>query len=209
MSLPMIGQMGSFSRPSADLGDPLDLYLHGYVSSRVMNVTRQQGSDEGNKGLPVSVCASHCDGVVLALSAFNHSYNYRSAVLFGHAQLVEDPDERLYAMGLITDAVVPDRFRHTRLPLTGAELQSTSILRVRIDNGSAKIRTGGVIEDKKDAENAELVEGTWTGVLPMYSSFGEPIPAEGNKVDVPAYISEFVNEYSKDNKEYSEKAVRM
>ncbi|KAM0247017.1 hypothetical protein ACHAP5_004297 [Fusarium lateritium] len=97
--LPMIGQMGSFDRPSADISDPLDLYLHGYVSSRFVNLGRDAGAE---KGLPVSVAASHVDGLVLALSSFSHSYNYRSTVLFGHATLVEDEEERMYAMELIT-----------------------------------------------------------------------------------------------------------
>lgn len=99
--LPMIGQMGSFARPSADTGDVLDLYLHGYVSSRIVNQARGAGSDgeeeEKKKGLPLTAAATHVDGLVLSLTPNSHSYNYRSAVLFGHAELVTDVAEKLWA----------------------------------------------------------------------------------------------------------------
>ncbi|KAL8305892.1 hypothetical protein RB601_009234 [Gaeumannomyces tritici] len=110
VTLPMIGQMGSFARPSADEGDVLDLYLHGYVSARMTNLSRKgtsDGQEDGAGGIPVCISASHVDGLVLALSPFASSYNYRSAVLFGYAVLVSDEEERLYAMELITDSVVP------------------------------------------------------------------------------------------------------
>lgn len=192
--LPMIGQMGSFARPSAGLGDPLDLYVHGYISSRLMR--------EGG-GLAVCVSATHVDGLVLALSAFNHDYNYRSAVLFGHAQLVESEEEKLYAMELITNSVVPDRWKDTRLPINKAELQSTGMLKIKIESGSAKIREGQASEQKHDLENQELVDKTWTGVLPMYQSIGEPVPGLNGKVEVPEYIKEFVAAFNTRTKEHS------
>lgn len=196
--LPMIGQMGSFARPSADIGDPLDLYLHGYVSARLMNTARTGG---GEQGIPMCAAASHVDGLVLAMSGFSHSYNYRSAVLFGHASIVEDEEERMYALELITDKVVPDRWRHTRLPPTKSELQSTNILKVKIASGSAKIRTGDSHDDKHDMENEELRDDIWTGVLPIYQTMGEPVPSSYNRADVPDYIKEFSNDFNTDNKE--------
>ncbi|KAF7558467.1 hypothetical protein G7046_g5691 [Stylonectria norvegica] len=202
--LPMIGQMGSFDRPSADLGDPLDLYLHGYVSSRIMNVSRAAAAaGEEQQGIPVCVAASHMDGVVLAVSAFSHSYNYRSAILFGYATVVEDEEERLYAMELITDSVVPDRWRHTRLPPTKAESQSTSILKVKIASGSAKIRAGQAHDDKHDMENEEALNSIWTGVLPVHQTMGDPLPGPYNRVDVPSYIAEYASELNTDNKQQS------
>ena len=103
--LPMIGQMGSFARPSADTRDVLDLYLHGYVSAQVANLARKAGSaggheggDEGTEtGLPLTVAATILDGFVLSLTPNSHSYNYRSAVLFGHALLVTNVEEKLWA----------------------------------------------------------------------------------------------------------------
>lgn len=212
VTLPMIGQMGSFARPSADISDPLDLYVHGYVSSRLMNLGRNASSSSGEgdadtKGLPVCVCVSHVDGIVLALSSFSHSYNYRSAVLFGHATLVEDNEEKLYAMELITNGVVPDRWRHTRLPVTNAELQSTSLLRISIASGSAKIREGNASDERHDLANQELVDKTWTGVLPLYQAAGEPVPSSYSKADFPAHLEEFAKDFSSENKEHSAKVA--
>ncbi|KAM0562814.1 hypothetical protein ACHAPJ_001654 [Fusarium lateritium] len=203
--LPMIGQMGSFDRPSADISDPLDLYLHGYVSSRFMNLGRGADAEEG---LPVCVAASHVDGLVLALSTFSHSYNYRSTILFGHATLVEDEEERLYAMELITNSVVPDRWRHTRLPPTKAELQSTGILKVKIASGSAKMRTGGPHDDKKDIENESIQDTVWTGVLPIHQTVGDPVAGPYNRVDVPRYLAEFAKDFNTDNQQYAIDATK-
>ena len=81
--IPMIGQMGSFDYPSADINEPLDCYLHGYVSSRIMNLAR-----ESQRGLPICVAASKVDGLILSLTPNSHSYNYRSAILHGYASVV-------------------------------------------------------------------------------------------------------------------------
>lgn len=202
--LPMIGQMGSFARPSSDLCDPLDLYLHGYISSRIMNL----GRSAGDQGMPVCVAASHVDGLVLALSSFSSSYNYRSAVLFGYATLVDDEAERLYAMELITNSVVPDRWRHTRLPPTRAELQSTGILRVRIASGSAKVRSGQAHDEKHDMEDEALLDSVWTGVLPVHKVMGEPLPSSYNKIDIPAHIVDYHRDFNTDNEQLSLDAVK-
>ncbi|KAJ0342318.1 hypothetical protein COL922a_001350 [Colletotrichum nupharicola] len=88
--------------------------------------------------MPVCVAASHLDGLVMALTPNSHSYNYRSSVLFGHAKVVEDPAERLYAMELITNGAIPGSWSNTRVPPNKAELSSTSVLKVTIETGSAK-----------------------------------------------------------------------
>ncbi|KAI1429806.1 hypothetical protein F5Y12DRAFT_709808 [Xylaria sp. FL1777] len=214
MMLPMIGQMGSFVRPSSDIGDVLELYLHGYVSSRIINMSRKSSSngDDGEaspSGLPITIGASHVDGLVLSLTPNSHSYNYRSAVLFGHAELVADPAERLWAMELITNSVVRDRYRHTRVPPNSAELQSTSILRVKIASGSAKLRTGMPNDEKSDLADAALLERVWTGVVPVHYTLGEPIPGPYNKLDtLPAYLDEFVRESNQDAKDIAAEAAR-
>lgn len=200
----MIGQMGSFDRPSADVGDPLDLYLHGYVSSRIMNL----GRGASGEGMPVCVAASYIDGLVLALSAFSHSYNYRSALLFGHATLVEDEAEKLYAMEIITNKVVPERWRHTRLPPTKAEIQSTGVLKVKIASGSAKFRNGQAGDEKYDMENEDALNSFWTGVVPMYQTMGEPLPSSYNRVDLPSHVSEYVKEFNEDNQDHAFDAAR-
>ncbi|CAH0052710.1 unnamed protein product [Clonostachys solani] len=200
--LPMIGQMGSFDRPSADEGDPLDLYVHGYVSSRLMNLSREGGGDEP-AGMPVCASATHVDGLVLALSSFSHNYNYRSAVLFGHATLVQDPAEKLWAMELITNSVVPDRWRHSRLPVTPAELQSTALLKVKVASASSKVRDGQAEDPKADLDNEDAVGSIWTGVLPVYQTIGEPLPGPNNKVDLPGYIADYRSSFNEDGREHS------
>lgn len=205
VTLPMIGQMGSFERPSASLGDPLDLYVHGWVSGRMFNT----GRDAADPGVPVCISVAHLDGLVLSLSAFNSSYNYRSVVLFGHATLVTDPEEKLYALGLITNAVVPGRWENSRQPPTGAELQSTSVLRVKVASGSYKARDGETGEDKHDMENEQALDSIWTGVVPVHQVFGEAVPSSYNRVkETPSYITEYTTELSKDNAEYAVSAIK-
>ncbi|KAI0113087.1 hypothetical protein F4814DRAFT_449535 [Daldinia grandis] len=204
--LPMIGQMGSFDRPSADTGDVLELYLHGYVSSRFMNLSRNATNDTASpgeeEGLPICVAASQVDGLVLSLTPNSHSYNYRSASLFGYAKLVADTEEKQYAMELITNSVVRDRYRHTRVPPNAAEMQSTSVLRVKISAGSAKLRTGTTNDEKADKENGELLDKVWTGVVPVHYTLGEPIPGPYNRVEqIPSYLQEYIadsNHYAKE-----------
>ncbi|KAJ4135197.1 hypothetical protein NW768_004818 [Fusarium equiseti] len=206
--LPMIGQLGSFDRPSADLGDPLELYLHGYVSSRIMNLAQKSMVDgEEVQGMPVCVAASHVDGLVLTLATFSHNYNYRSAMLFGYATLVKSDEEKLYAMELISNSVVTDRWKHTRQPPLPSEMQSTNILKVKIVSASAKISAGSTTDDKSDMNNSELVNSTWTGVLPVYQTIGDPIPGPYNTADVPEHVADFVKEKNDERRERSLKAA--
>ncbi|KAK4190797.1 hypothetical protein QBC35DRAFT_448987 [Podospora australis] len=233
--IPMIGQMGSFERPSADLGDVLDLYIHGYafplplflppslppvppamsprrltsggryISSRLISTTRTTSSPEG---LPLTVAASTVDGLVLSLCPFTHSYNYRSAVLFGYATLVTDPAEKLYAMELITNAVAPRRWQDTRSPPTAGELASTSLLRVKITTGSAKIRTGPPNDDKADLENKEVTSKAWTGVVPVYTVMGEPRASAYNEVErPPKSLEDWRQDMNADGQDYAERAA--
>ncbi|KAK4229346.1 hypothetical protein QBC38DRAFT_114392 [Podospora fimiseda] len=203
--LPMIGQMGSYSRPSADLGDPLDLYLHGYVSSRIISLGRSSSSSESSEGLPVSISAAFVDGLVLSLTPNSHSYNFRSAVIFGNATLVTDPQEKLYAMELVTNGVAPQRWQKSRTPPSPGEMASTSILRVKIKNGSAKVRTGGPSDAKEDMEDLEMRSKVWAGVIPVYQTLGEAIPAEYNLAGdkVPDYLEEWRKEENEDAKVYA------
>lgn len=201
----MIGQMGSFDYPSAGLDEPLDCYLHGYVSSRIMNLAR--GSEDG---LPVCVAASKVDGLILSLTPNSHSYNYRSAILHGSAKPVTSEDEKRYAMQLITNSVVTDRWNNSRVPPDSAEMSSTVILKVKVVDGSGKIRDGSVSDERKDTENDEVTGRVWTGVVPVWETFGQPIPSPENKVpQVPEHITSFINSRNKNNREYAEKAVKV
>jgi uncharacterized protein len=184
----MIGVMGSFDFPSADINEPMDCYLHGYVSSRIMRIAR-----DSEKGVPVSIAATKVDGLVLSLTPNSHSYNYRSAVLQGYAKPVDKVEEKLFAMELITNSVVPERWANTRVPPDGAEMSSTMVLRVTIETGSGKIRQGLPHDEAKDLNRSDVTDSVWTGVVPVYETFGEPIICPTNKVkQIPNYIEEYV-----------------
>ncbi|KAA8644529.1 hypothetical protein EYZ11_009572 [Aspergillus tanneri] len=203
--IPMIGQMGSFEYPSADIDEPLECYLHGYVSSRIMNLAR--GSQEG---LPICIAASKVDGLILSLTPNSHSYNYRSAILHGYAHLVTDEAEKLWAMELVTNSVLQDRWKHSRVPPDRAEMSSTVILKVKVVDGSGKIRDGGVSDEKKDYANEEVTNRVWTGVVPVYETFGAPIPSAQNKVaEVPDYITDFVENKNDENRTYAKEAAQV
>lgn len=118
--------------------------------------------------MPVCVAATMMDGIVLAMTLFNHSCDYRSAVVHGFANVVTDEAEKFYAMELITNNMVPDRWSNTRVPPTKAEIQSTGILRIGISSASAKVHTGGPSADRKDLKNEEVKKRVWTGVVPAW-----------------------------------------
>ena len=201
----MIGQMGSFDYPSSSITDPLDCYLHGYVSSRIMNLSR--AADEG---LPVCVAATKVDGLVLSLTPNSHSYNYRSAILHGYAKPVTDDAEKRWAMQLITNSVVPNRWDNSRVPPDNAEMSSTVILKVRVVDGSGKIRDGSVSDERKDTQNDEVTRRVWTGVVPVWETFGQPVPGPENRVkDVPEHIGVFVDSRNAQNRAYAEGAVKV
>lgn len=201
--LPMIGVMGSFDYPSANLDGPLDCYLHGYVSSRLMRIAR-----DSPEGLPISVAATKVDGLVLSLTPNSHSYNYRSAVLQGYAKPVESDEEKIYAMQLITDKVVAKRWDNTRVPPDIVEMTSTTILRVKIETGSGKIRQGGPHDEAKDENRDEITDKVWTGVVPVYEAFEAPIPSDTNKVkEIPTYITSYVNDTNDGNRKTALNAV--
>jgi nitroimidazol reductase NimA-like FMN-containing flavoprotein (pyridoxamine 5'-phosphate oxidase superfamily) len=198
--------MASFDHPSNSLSDPLDLYLHGYVSSRIMNLAR---ASTESKGMPVCIAASKVDGLVLSLTPNSHNYNYRSAVLFGHATLVTELDEKLWAMELITNSVVPDRWKHTRVPPNKGEMASTQILKVVIESGSAKVREGVPSDEASDINDTEVNGKVWTGVLPLYEQYGEPVPGPYNVIGtIPEHVRTYRKEFNADNIAYAESAAR-
>jgi nitroimidazol reductase NimA-like FMN-containing flavoprotein (pyridoxamine 5'-phosphate oxidase superfamily) len=192
----MLGCTGSFTNQSADpASSSQDIYIHGYVSGRIF----KSGKNADDQGLPITISATFLDGLVLSLTPFHNSCNYRSAVVYGYASLVDDADEALYAMKLITDNLIPQRWEKSRTPPTPAELKSTSILKVRVESASAKIRVGGPSEDRADLKNTKLVKNTWTGVVPYWGTWGQPVEGKENGcAEVEPYIEEWaVKETSK------------
>lgn len=190
----MIARVGTFP------GDvEAAVYIHGYVSTRLFRP--QTGRSADVEGLPVCIAATKIDNLVLALTPFNHSYDYRSAVVHGTATLLDpgtksDPrnrDEIIWAMRLITDGMVTGRWEGSRVPPDEGEIASTRILKVKINSASAKVRASGVKDDAKDLKDEATRERVWTGTIPYVEMLGVPVPAETNRVPaLPAYIEEYV-----------------
>lgn len=141
------------------------LYLHGSTGSRPLRMTGQ-----ADPGLAVCVTVTHVDGLVLARSAFHHSINYRSVVVHGVAHQVTDPVEKRLALDALVDHVMPGRSRDSR-PANAKESAATAVIRLDLDEVSAKIRTGGVNEEPED-----LALPHWAGVVPLHKGYGTPVP---------------------------------
>ena len=203
--LPMLGCSSNYPGPDTeDRNQSRVIYLHGYVTSRILRLA-QVAKDRGDQesGIPVCVCATQLDGIVLALTPNHHSCNYRSAVVFGHAHVVTDESERLYAMKAITNNLVPERWENTRYP-NATELKSTGILRVEIASASAKVRSGTTGEDRNDLKDEAMRQRVWAGVIPAYLQLGKPIPAPTNLTKgTPAYIKDWVEESNPKAEEYA------
>jgi len=148
----------------ARVGDRI--FVHGSTASRAMRILA--------RGAPACLTVTTVHGLVLARSAFEHSANYESAVVFGRFEVVEDPEERLEAFEAFTEKVLPGRWSEVRPP-NRKELKATLILALTIDQASAKVRTGPPDDD--DSEDAAL--DTWAGVVPIVTRFGPPEPSPG------------------------------
>ncbi|MEO0899228.1 MAG: pyridoxamine 5'-phosphate oxidase family protein [Bacteroidota bacterium] len=170
--------------PTAYGRDGDHVYLHGATTSRMMV--------ELDKGIPFCLTVTHLDGLVLARSAFNHSMNYRSAVLFGTAYKVEG-EEKLHALKVISDQILQGRWEESRQPIA-KELKATTVLKMEIEQASAKIRTGPPGDDKEDYELP-----IWAGVVPISQVYGSPIPDELMPKDIP--MAKSVEKYAEKKEE--------
>lgn len=137
------------------------LFIHGSAASRMMR----------NLAIGIDVCVTVTliDGLVLARSAFHHSINYRSVVIFGKAQIIEDESEKSEALRLFTEHLIPNRWDDVREP-NSKELKGTTVLRLPITEASAKIRTGNPVDDEEDYEL-----NVWAGVIPLKIQAEKPI----------------------------------
>jgi uncharacterized protein len=151
------------------------LYLHGSSANQTL---RAAG------GHDVCVTVTHLDGLVCARSVFNHSMNYRSAMIFGTARLVTGDAQRLAALRAITEQLIPGRWDHARQP-TRKELAATMVLELPLDEASVKVRTGPPHDEPED-----YATDIWAGVLPAQLIFGsaEPDPELRAGVSTPAHI---------------------
>jgi nitroimidazol reductase NimA-like FMN-containing flavoprotein (pyridoxamine 5'-phosphate oxidase superfamily) len=149
------------------------LYLHGSPASRALRT--------GAAGAEVCVTATIVDGLVLARSAFHHSMNYRSVVVYGTATKVDDPAEKVAALEAIVEHVLAGRSAGCRAP-SEKEIKGTIVLRVPLDEASAKVRTGGPKDDDED-----LTLPVWAGHVPLRLVAGDPIPDAGITEPWPGY----------------------
>ena len=146
------------------------IYLHGSAASRMLRLLE--------KGIACTIAVTLVDGLVLARSAFHHSMNYRSVVAYGIARIVEG-DEKLFGLKVISDQVIPGRWEEAREP-NAKELKGTSVLKMEIDQASAKIRTGPPGDEPEDYDL-----DIWAGVVPVKRM---ALPAEedpGSKKSYP------------------------
>jgi len=168
-----VAEHGPVVLPMVYARDGDAVYLHGAAAN---NLLRHLAD-----GQPLCMTVTLVDGIVFARSAFHHSMNYRSVVLFGVAERVEDADEVRRASAALLEHIATGRSADARPP-TGSEIRSTLVVRLPIDEVSAKVRTGGAIDD-----DADLSLPVWAGVLPLRVGAGNPIP--DNDVPVPAYVA--------------------
>ena len=161
----------------ARIGDAI--YFHGSAASRMLrNVSA---------GISVCVTVTLVDGLVLARSVFNHSMNYRSVVALGKATLVDAGAEKMEALRGFTEKVLPGRWEDARQP-NEKELKATSILRLELNEVSAKVRVGPAEDDAED-----YALRVWAGVLPMELKAGEPIRDErcDAGIALPGYVRDY------------------
>src|SRR6478752_5121898 len=155
--------------PTLIARDGDNLLIHGSSASRTLRALRA--------GQEACIEVTHVDGLVLARSAFHHSMNYRSAILYG--TLEPEPDvER--ALEIFTNKLVPGRWDHVRWP-NPQELKATAVVSLPITEGSAKVRTGDPVDDDED-----YALDTWAGVVPITTTTGTPIP--DNDREIPEHV---------------------
>ena len=156
------------------------LYIHGSAASRMLKRLEE--------GVQVCVTVTLLDGLVLARSIFNHSMNYRSVVVLGTAHAVQEPAEKLEALRLLSEHIIPGRWNESRQP-NEKELKATLVMKLPIEEFSAKVRKGPPIDDDED-----LSFRTWAGVLPLITTTGAPIndPELDPGIPVPGYVQNYL-----------------
>jgi nitroimidazol reductase NimA-like FMN-containing flavoprotein (pyridoxamine 5'-phosphate oxidase superfamily) len=152
------------------------IYVHGSSKSRMLSALTD--------GRPLCLVVTHIDGLVLARSAFHHSMNYRSAIIYGHAHEV-DGEEKREALRIVSEQILPGRWDEVRPP-NDIEMKATTVLAIEIDSASAKIRTGPPADDEEDYELP-----IWAGIMPVHLTFEKAIedPAMEHTIVEPKSIS--------------------
>jgi uncharacterized protein len=156
-----------------------DIYIHGSAASRMLRNLDQ--------GISVCVTVTLLDGIVLARSIFNHSMNYRSVVVLGTAVAVTDSQEKLEALRALSEHILPGRWDEVRQP-NERELKATLVMRLPIEEFSAKVRQGPPVDDAEDYSFP-----AWAGVIPLEMAAGEPMndPKLDPLRETPAYAKHY------------------
>jgi nitroimidazol reductase NimA-like FMN-containing flavoprotein (pyridoxamine 5'-phosphate oxidase superfamily) len=164
------------------------LYIHGSQVSRMLRTLAQ--------GIDVCVTVTLIDGLVLARSAFHHSINYRSVVIFGRASTVEEREAKIGALLAFSEHVIPGRWDEVREP-TEQELKATTVLSMPLVEVSAKVRTGPPLDDEED-----YALSVWAGVIPLQVVAGEPIndPRLPQGIEPPRYAEEYTRNSNRESK---------
>lgn len=168
-----------YCTPTLHWRDGEMLYWHGSSASRMLRAQKA--------GVPVCVTVSHLDGLVLARCGFNHSANYRAAMCFGVAAIVDDPEEKAQALIAVVDRFLPGRSASLR-PITAQETKATTVIGMRIEQASAKVRAAGVGDEPEDLELP-----IWAGVIPLRTVIGaaEVSPHVPAGVETPPELAQF------------------
>jgi len=148
-----------FVTPTLQWREERRVYWHGSAASRML---------KASAGASVCLTVSLFDAFVLARSGFNHSVNYRSAMLFGRAEIVTDPDAKAAHLRAMVERLFPGRWESLR-PMTRKELMASSVLSMAIEEGAAKVRSGGPKDDAADYDHP-----VWAGLLPLRLAVGQP-----------------------------------
>jgi uncharacterized protein len=168
-----------FSIPTSFVRYEDKIYIHGSVGSHFLR--------EIEKGLRVCVSVTLVDALVVAKSAFHHSMNYRSVILFGQAQKIEDPAEKQSVFEWLTNKIVPGSWNYLRT-IKANEIAKTTILAFSIDEASAKMRSGMPIDDEED-----LGLPIWSGLIPFQSLRLPPVPDQSSaNIPLPAHLETVV-----------------
>jgi nitroimidazol reductase NimA-like FMN-containing flavoprotein (pyridoxamine 5'-phosphate oxidase superfamily) len=156
------------------------VYLHGSAASRLFRGARAEQVE-------ICMAVTFVDGLVVARSTYNTDINYRSVVILGHAAEVKDLDEKRRGLEVMVDHIVPGRSRDARPP-TEKELRSTMLLRLPLDESSAKVRTGFPLDEEEDYD-LEI----WAGVIPFRTTIeaAQPDPGLRVAVDMPSYVERY------------------
>lgn len=160
-----------------------DIYLHGSTKNFMLNQILD--------GQTICISVTHLDGIVLAKSLFHTSVNYRSVVLFGKATLVEDENERIEGMKVITENIIKGRWDEVALG-TESQLKATMVIKFNIEKASAKIRNEGPVGDD------EIKEEVWSGHIPL--AMKAQLPIQDRKFGVELDMSNSVKNYFEKNK---------